>query len=447
MSVWREAGGPRGEADGPRGGRSCFVVEAKSFEILVEEVGGKLKGCIWERCKGISSWIRFGEASLRCLLDGVETCCREPNNRGWAIGWEEGIRKYKLERRLNVAGSFILCSVRDSESKKFSLIFPEGKGVFLVPKGPKDLTRERGGSKVQWREKGVEMKSFADVVKISPRRVGQSVWLEVGDREVRERMISGTQRWGVSVRIQVLKKSGKGGWAPLHLWSPEIFKRIGDGCGGFVASDDFLVSEMQWARILVKCVGREFPSSVQIVVGSGCYSLQLWWELPPGFSQVVPAGSLNGEGGVRGGEDDGGSQREKGAGGSTAVEGRVGSADGRVKGDMQAACNMLDGSVFGPCSEPNGAGIGVLQGLSFVGGKCQGPIIVPLKSMGHTARPIISIEELGCSEGEKGAGCGLDGLAAVVGEAISGEGPLDSRSRASSSSWRQMRWESPIPLN
>nr|CAN62978.1 hypothetical protein VITISV_029504 [Vitis vinifera] len=106
MSVWREAGGPRGEADGPRGGRSCFVVEAKSFEILVEEVGGKLKGCIWERCKGISSWIRFGEASLRCLLDGVETCCREPNNRGWAIGWEEGNRKYKLERRLNVAGRF-----------------------------------------------------------------------------------------------------------------------------------------------------------------------------------------------------------------------------------------------------------------------------------------------------------------------------------------------------
>ena len=118
----------------------------------------------------------------------------------------------------------------------------------------------------------------------------------------------------------------------------------------------------------------------------------------------------------------------------TAVEGRVGSADGRVKGDMQAACNMLDGSVVGPCSEPNGAGIGVLQGLSFVGGMSQGPIIVPLKSMGHTARPIISIEELGCSEGEKGAGCGLDGLATVIGEAISGEGPLDSRSRASSSS-------------
>ena len=407
-------------------------------------------------------------------------------------------------------------------------------GVFLVPKGPKDLSRERGGSKVQWRKKGVEMKSFADVVKISPRRVGQSVWLEVGDREVRERIDQlrqclvgwwglnsapvpeleyvrrwASQQWALKgiLRVAMLGRglllfefessreaervlargarnikenvivlnrwnpevgclckdsSAKEIWVrvvglPLHLWSPEIFKRIGDGCGGFVALDDFLVSEMQWARILVKCVGREFPSSVQIVVGSGCYSLQLWWELPSGFSQVVPAGSISGEGGVRGGEDDGGSQREKVEQGGvqqgwldvspsgdvapvvisdagTAVEGRVDSADGRVKGDMQAACNMLDGSVVGPCSEPNGAGIGVLQGLSFVGGMSQGPIIVPLKSMGHTARPIISIEELGCSEGEKGAGCGLDGLAAVIGEAISGEGPLDSRSRASSSS-------------
>ena len=39
-------------------------VESKSFEILVEDLGGKLKGCIWERSKDISSWIRFGEISL-----------------------------------------------------------------------------------------------------------------------------------------------------------------------------------------------------------------------------------------------------------------------------------------------------------------------------------------------------------------------------------------------
>ena len=47
----------RGEVGGSRGGRSCFVVEAKSFEILIDEWGGKLRGCIWERSKGVSSWI------------------------------------------------------------------------------------------------------------------------------------------------------------------------------------------------------------------------------------------------------------------------------------------------------------------------------------------------------------------------------------------------------
>ena len=34
----------------------------------------------------------------------------------------------------------------------------------------------------------MELKSYADVVKTSPGRVGQSVWLEVGEREVRGRL-------------------------------------------------------------------------------------------------------------------------------------------------------------------------------------------------------------------------------------------------------------------
>ena len=74
-----------------RGGKSWFVMESKLFELLVEDVGGKLKGYIWERCKGVSSWTRFGEASLWCLLDGVEACCREIDNRRWVLDWEEGV--------------------------------------------------------------------------------------------------------------------------------------------------------------------------------------------------------------------------------------------------------------------------------------------------------------------------------------------------------------------
>ena len=47
-----------------RGGKAWLAVEAKSFEIAIEEKGKNLKGCIWERCKGVTSWIRFGDNSL-----------------------------------------------------------------------------------------------------------------------------------------------------------------------------------------------------------------------------------------------------------------------------------------------------------------------------------------------------------------------------------------------
>ncbi|KAL6331568.1 hypothetical protein AAG906_011508 [Vitis piasezkii] len=52
----------------------------------------------------------------------------------------------------------------------------------------------------------------------------------------------------------------------------------------------------------------EVPNSAHIVLGLGCYSLQLWWESPPWFTQVVPAGSFSGKGGPRVGEENGGSQ-------------------------------------------------------------------------------------------------------------------------------------------
>ena len=35
-----------------RGGKKWFAIEAKSFEIEIEEVKNGLRGCIWERRKG-----------------------------------------------------------------------------------------------------------------------------------------------------------------------------------------------------------------------------------------------------------------------------------------------------------------------------------------------------------------------------------------------------------
>ena len=41
------------------------------------------------------------------------------------------------------------------------------------------------------------------------------------------------------------------------------------------------MEELEWARILVKTSGDDLPSSLEIEVEEGIYSLSLWWEISP----------------------------------------------------------------------------------------------------------------------------------------------------------------------
>ena len=102
-----------------RGGKCWFAIESKTFEVSVEEVKGKIRGTIVERSRGLSSWIRFGVTSLRKFLEGLEECCREERKGSLAKVWEEEGRKFKVERRENGVGRYILCSIIDVESKRF----------------------------------------------------------------------------------------------------------------------------------------------------------------------------------------------------------------------------------------------------------------------------------------------------------------------------------------
>ena len=76
---------------------------------------------------------------------------------------------------------------------------------------------------------------------------------------------------------------------PLHLWSREVFKSIGESCGGFIAMDKetAFFSELQWARILVRAPGEFRPGTLQVVAGNFCWTVSLWWENPSWFSEVV----------------------------------------------------------------------------------------------------------------------------------------------------------------
>ena len=64
---------------------------------------------------------------------------------------------------------------------------------------------------------------------------------------------------------------------PLHLWTGEILKKVGDNCGGFVALDE---------------------------AGARSYELQIWWEIRPTVAEVFPRSSRISEGPAVLGEED-----------------------------------------------------------------------------------------------------------------------------------------------
>ena len=70
----------------------------------------------------------------------------------------------------------------------------------------------------------------------------------------------------------------------LHLWSMELFQMLGDRCGSFVTVDEDIAHShnKQWARVLVKSVGRRLPSSLQVVLG--------WFALQSSFGGKSPYG-------------------------------------------------------------------------------------------------------------------------------------------------------------
>ncbi|RVW20562.1 putative ribonuclease H protein [Vitis vinifera] len=435
--------------------------------MIFSSIGGrKTERLYLGESKGFSSWIRFGEASLRYLLDGVEACCREGINRAWAFGWEEGNRKYRLECRSNEAGSSL------AERLRGFGVAPSGG--LQVPKGQEVLLREKEGLKVQWREKGGELKSYAEAVKTSPGRVGQAVWLEVGEREVRGRLdqlkkclvgwwglnlapfpelefvrIWARQHWALMGNLRIdrwnpevgchCKDSGaKEVWVrvvglPLHLWSSEVFERIGDGCGGFVAADEKSLdsSELQWARILVKWCRRE---ALGEKMAEGKEKLTVEHHVL--FTMEVK--------GRRWSRD--------------YSRGRVGTGDGCENGGKELSFKRMEDSIFGP-KDPGFGPSRLVKGVPLGPLKESGEPLGPFKEIQEglgcrerekgagfglvgqgsrpidsvvvmDCRPIVSIDAMGCKEGNKGSGPGLEGLVVEDGGTLVGEGPSASLPKA-----------------
>ena len=102
--------------------------------------------------------------------------------------------------------------------------------------------------------------------------------------------------WNPSVRCLIEDRKSREVWVrilglPLHLWGMSLCKNLGEACSRFVGVDEDTVERrnLQWARVLVGVRGWNFPSSLQVVVGSTCFVVQLWWETTPSISKVQPS--------------------------------------------------------------------------------------------------------------------------------------------------------------
>ncbi|RVW67010.1 ATP phosphoribosyltransferase 2, chloroplastic [Vitis vinifera] len=87
--------------------RKSFVVESKTFEIDAEEKRGKIQVAIWEKKKGISSWVRLGPESLGFFLESLDHCIKDGKGGKWEREWKESGRSYSLVRNENKAGLFL----------------------------------------------------------------------------------------------------------------------------------------------------------------------------------------------------------------------------------------------------------------------------------------------------------------------------------------------------
>ncbi|RVX14659.1 Threonine--tRNA ligase, mitochondrial 1 [Vitis vinifera] len=314
----------------------CFGVESKEFEIGVEEKKGKPQVVIVESKRGVTSWVRLGLVSVGFLVESLNQCIKDEREGKWERGWKENGRMYSLVRMVNRAGCFLRLRVVDMELKKFNICIPKGRGErrgwILMEESLRKLGEKLSSKENKQEERAVRnhsMKgSYAEIVKRTRGRVGNSVRVEVRGEEINknlnklEHCLVGS--WNsTSARGEDLERLG---WLMADVWGLKgklglarlekgrvllEFELVGEakrvlfsgkrsvggiqlglerwdsrsGCEeeGEIKNEVWTenLEELQWARILVKTNDGDLPSMLEIGVGGVRYSLTLWWEIRP----------------------------------------------------------------------------------------------------------------------------------------------------------------------
>ncbi|RVW95867.1 hypothetical protein CK203_025792 [Vitis vinifera] len=159
-------------------------------------------------------------------------------------------RQYLISNRMTLG--IMETEVCDIESKRYCVIFPEGRGLLrgwntLAEKlryhGVVSLVRflDSRGSETEERivdkDTGGNGKTEARKSLSEAKRV-----LVRGKRRLKENVLHLT-RWNPEVGCFGQGVGIKEAWVrvvglPLHMWSKEVFKKIADGCGGFIVVDE-----------------------------------------------------------------------------------------------------------------------------------------------------------------------------------------------------------------
>ena len=173
--------------------------------------------------------------------------------------------------------------------------------------------------------------------------------------------------WSTSSGCKGTRDQEKEAWIrvvglPLHLWSREILKKVGDSCGGFVAMDEGTVSktDLLWARILVKINSKSKIDSINLIAGDRSYKVQIWWEIRPTVAEVISNSSRTIGDPVDTGEEDNREARAKERMTRARAENGHNSRDG-----MREVGNMSD---LGNCEAINKMEIGQTRGVRAIVG-------------------------------------------------------------------------------
>ena len=146
------------------------------------------------------------------ILKGVEVSYRDYPPTRRAFEWKENGRTYRLDQRVKATGRYPLCSATDVEGKRHKSFFPKGRGLI---KGWEMIAEKIRGSGIKIQQeakpvrsirveprKGMEKESFnlgknkvtsrgvsyAEAFKEGCSRVENAVWVDVGERILKEAM-------------------------------------------------------------------------------------------------------------------------------------------------------------------------------------------------------------------------------------------------------------------